>query len=137
MQLPSLDQINALSKNTLMENWEVKFTHVSETELWATMPVSNKVKQPYGLLHGGASAALAETIGSTGSAIMVDPKKYMVVGINLTAHHTRGTKDGVVTGKGRIIHRGRSTHIWDIDIVNEEGKVLSTCRLTNFIKPIN
>ncbi|MGB0167125.1 MAG: PaaI family thioesterase [Luteibaculum sp.] len=117
-----------------MENWGIEFIKVSETELWAKLPVSEKVKQPYGLLHGGASAALAETIGSTGSAIYVDHNKYMVVGLNLQASHIRSAKSGFVIGKGRITHQGRSTHIWDIDIYNEEDKLVSSCRLTNFIK---
>ncbi|TXC81508.1 PaaI family thioesterase [Luteibaculum oceani] len=134
MELPSLEQINSLSKNTLMEHWDIKFTYVSESELWATMPVNNKVKQPYGLLHGGASAALAETVGSTGSALYVDPNKYMVVGINLTAHHLRSATEGLVTAKGKIVHQGRTTHLWDIDIYNDAGKLVSSCRLTNFIK---
>ena len=100
------------------------------------MPITNKVKQPFGLLHGGASAALAETIGSLGSALLVDNKKFLVVGLNLTANHLRSAREGYAIGKGKIIHRGRSTHIWDIIIENEEGKTLSDCRLTNFIKPL-
>lgn len=136
MELPSLKELNALNKNTLMEAWDIEYIKVSEGELWAKMPITNKVKQPFGLLHGGASAALAETIGSLGSALLVDNKKFLVVGLNLTANHLRSAREGYAIGKGKIIHRGRSTHIWDIIIENEEGKTLSDCRLTNFIKPL-
>lgn len=136
MEMPSLERINALSKNTLLEAWNIKITKATGDELEATMPIENCVRQPYGLLHGGASAALAETIGSLGSALLVNPKEFLVVGLNLSANHLRSAKEGMVTGKGKIIHKGRSTHIWDIVIVNEEGKTLSDCRLTNFIKPI-
>ena len=79
MELPSLKELNALNKNTLMEAWDIEYIKVSEGELWAKMPITNKVKQPFGLLHGGASAALAETIGSLGSALLVDNKKFLVV----------------------------------------------------------
>ncbi len=133
MNLPSLDSVNAWSKDTLMEFWGITFTRITENELWATMPVTTKVKQPYGLLHGGATAALAETIGSTGSAIYAGPD-HIAVGLQLTANHLKSAREGTVTGKGRILHKGRSTHLWDITVYDAQENILSTCRLTNFIK---
>lgn len=123
-------------KNTLMETLDIKITHAAEGELDATMPVSPKNHQPYGLLHGGATAALAETIGSFGSVLLVDREKYAVVGIKLDCSHIRSTKSGIVTGKGKIIHQGRSTHLWEINVYDDQDRLLSSCRLTNFIKAL-
>lgn len=134
MNLLSIDTINSWSKNTLMEFWGVEFTRITATELWATMPVTDKVKQPYGLLHGGATATLAETIGSTGSAVYAG-KDHIAIGLQITANHLRSATEGIVTGKGFIVHKGRSTHLWDINIYDDQDRLLSTCRLTNFIKP--
>ena len=102
----------------------------------ATMPVDSRHHQPYGLLHGGASLALAETIGSVGSAMLVNPKEYLVVGLNMNCNHLKSVRSGMVTGVGKIIHQGRSTHIWDIVVKDDAERVLSTFRFTNFVKPI-
>jgi 1,4-dihydroxy-2-naphthoyl-CoA hydrolase len=130
------DMLNQWSRNTMMETLSMKFTEVGPDYVVATMPVDHRTHQPMGLLHGGASIALAETVGSSGSAMMVDREKYAVVGINMQAHHLKSIRTGTVTARGNIVHQGRSTHIWDITITGPKGEVISICRLTNFIKEI-
>lgn len=130
----TLDHINSWNKNTMMEVLDIKFTAVGPDFLVATMPVDHRTHQPMGLLHGGASIALAETVGSVGSALMVDPEKFSVVGLNMQANHLRSIRSGLVTATGNIIHAGRSTHIWDITVTDPEGHLISVCRFTNFIK---
>tara|TARA_R110001592_G_scaffold363221_3_gene681764 strand:+ start:160496 stop:160915 length:420 start_codon:yes stop_codon:yes gene_type:complete len=131
-----VDKFNAKNKNTLMETLGIEFTLVEKGHMEATMPVDSRHHQPYGLMHGGASLALAETVGSSGSAMYVDIKKNAVVGIQMSCNHLRGVKSGTVTAVGKIIHAGRSTHLWDIEVFNEDKKLVSTFRLTNFIKPL-
>ena len=131
----TVEVANTLIPNTLMETIGITFTHVGDT-LEAIMPVDKRTHQPIGLLHGGASIALAETIGSSGSAMLVDITKYAVVGLNMQANHMKSVREGMVTGVGKLIHKGRSTHIWDIEIIGPNKEIISLCRLTNFIKPI-
>lgn len=131
-----VDKFNEKNKNTLMETLGIVFTHVEKGHMEATMPVDSRHHQPYGLMHGGASLALAETVGSSGSAMFVDIKSNAVIGIQMSCNHLRGVKSGMVTAVGKIIHAGRSTHLWDIEVFNEQKKLVSTFRLTNFIKPI-
>lgn len=132
----NLDQINAFSKNTMMEVLGIEFTEFGPDYLVATMPVDHRTHQPMGLLHGGATIALAETLGSLGSALMVDNTKFAVVGLNMQTSHLKSIRSGHVTARGTIIHKGRSTHIWDISITGPEGQVISICRFTNFIKEL-
>ncbi len=129
--------VNTWSKNTMMEVLDMKFIEIGADYLVATMPVDHRTHQPMGLLHGGATIALAETVGSTGSALMVDTKKFAVVGLNMQTSHLKSIKTGLVTARAQIIHKGRSTHIWDITITGPEGQVISICRFTNFIKELN
>ncbi len=119
-----------------METLGIVFSYAKEGEVHATMPVDSRHHQPYGLLHGGASLALAETIGSVGSAMLVNPKKYLVVGLNMNCNHLKSVRSGMVTGVGKIIHQGHSTHFWDIVVKDDAERVLSTFRFTNFVKPI-
>ncbi len=130
----SVEFLNNWCKNTLMETLNITFTEIGEDYLVATMPVDSRTHQPAGLLHGGATIALAETVGSSGSAMMVDLTKYAVVGLNMQTNHLKSIRSGTVTAKGVIIHKGRSTHIWDITITGPAGEVISICRFTNFIK---
>lgn len=132
----TVDQFNAKNKDTLMETLGIQFTHAEKGLIKATMPVDSRHHQPYGLMHGGASLALAETVGSSGSAMYVDIKTNAVVGIQMSCNHLRGVKDGMVTAVAKIIHAGRSTHLWDIEIFDDNKKLVSTFRLTNFIKPL-
>lgn len=126
---------NEWSKNTLMQTLEIEFIDAGEDFLVATMPVNSRVHQPMGLLHGGASVALAESVGSAASIMFVNPEKSEVRGIEISANHLRAKKEGIVTGTARIIHKGRSIHLWEIKIVDEQGKLISICKLTNMILP--
>lgn len=125
---------NEYCRNTLSGATGMQFTVVNEGYVEATMPVDERTVQPYGLLHGGASAALAETIGSFGSHVIVAAEGGIAVGIELNINHLKGKKSGLVTGKGTLIHRGKSTHVWSIEIVDEHGVMLAISRLTVMIK---
>lgn len=108
----------------------IKFTDWTDDSLTATMPVEVKTKQPYGVLHGGASVVLAETIGSIASNLIIDNSAYMAVGLEINANHIRSVKSGLVKGIAKPIHTGRKTHVWDIKIYNELEKVVCVSRLT-------
>ena len=122
--------IQHLSKNNMGEHLEMKFTELGENFLKVTMPVDHRTHQPYGLLHGGASAALAETLGSVCSALVIDPEKFICVGIEINANHVRGVKSGYVTGTCTPLHLGATTHVWDIRIHDERNKLVCVSRLT-------
>ena len=126
---PDLAALNALNKNTMIAHLGIEFIEIGPDFLRARMPVDHRTLQPYGLLHGGASVTLAETLGSSASALCVDGDKA-VVGIEINANHVRGAKSGWVIGTARALHIGRSTHVWDIRIENEEGKLVCVSRLT-------
>lgn len=126
---------NDFSKNTLMQTLDIVFTDAGEDFLVATMLVNPRIHQPMGLLHGGASVALAESVGSAASMLYVNPEKQEVRGIEISANHLKSKREGVVTGTARIIHKGRSIHLWEIKITDEEGKLISLCKLTNMILP--
>ena len=130
----TINQLNQLNKNTMMEPLGIEYLEAETGYLKARMPVNDNTKQPNGILHGGANLALAETVAGLGSAIMVDMEKYHVRGAQVSANHVGTTNSGWVYAEGKIIHRGKNTHVWNIDIKNEDGKLLSTCRLTNFIQ---
>ncbi len=119
-----------MGKNTMVEHLGIVFTDIQEDSLTATMPVDKRTLQPYGLLHGGASVALAETLGSVAAHLSVDSDRYLTVGLEINANHIKSTRSGIVTGTARPIHIGRSTHVWSIDIVNEEGQLVCTSRIT-------
>ncbi len=123
------------SKDTLMETLEIKYIDAGEDFLTATMPVNPRVHQPMGLLHGGASVALAESVGSAASLLLVNPEKQEVRGIEISANHLRSKRDGIVTGTARIIHQGRSLHLWEIRITDEQDRLISICKLTNMVLP--
>lgn len=128
-----IDMCNDFSKNTLMETLEIQFIDAGPTFLTATMPVNPRVHQPMGLLHGGASAALAESVGSAASMLFIDQEKQEVRGIEISANHLRAKRSGMVTGTARIIHRGRSIHLWEIKITDEQDQLISLCKLTNMV----
>ncbi|MEM9052402.1 MAG: PaaI family thioesterase [Bacteroidota bacterium] len=129
-----LQKANAFSKGNMLETLGIVFTDIDENSIEATMPVNPKVHQPFGLLHGGATAALAESLGSSGSAMLLDTEAD-VVGIEINANHLRSVKSGMVTAKGELLHKGRKIHVWDIKVTDEQGKLISVCRLTNMILP--
>jgi uncharacterized protein (TIGR00369 family) len=124
---------NAFSKNTLMETLEIEFIDAGENFLKAKMPVNSRIHQPMGLLHGGASVALAESVGSAASMLFVNENEYEVRGIEISANHLRSKKEGVVYGTASIIHKGRTLHLWEIKITDEEGKLISLCKLSNIV----
>jgi uncharacterized protein (TIGR00369 family) len=124
---------NKLRKDTLVEGLGITYVPSAPGTFAATMPVDRRTVQPMGLLHGGATAALAETLGSMGSAMLVDRERFAVVGIELNANHLKGVRSGTVTATGTLLHRGRTTHVWDIRVNNEAGELVAVCRLTNVI----
>ncbi len=130
-----LQWCNDWSKNTLMETLEIKYVDAGEDFLVATMPVNPRVHQPMGLLHGGASVALAESVGSAASIMFVNPERQEVRGIEISANHLKSKKEGMVTATAKIIHKGASIHLWEIRIVDENDKLISLCKLTNMILP--
>ena len=134
-KIKMLQLCNEWSKNTLMQTLEIEYIDAGEDFLVAIMPVNARVHQPMGLLHGGASVALAESVGSAASIMFVNPEKSEVRGIEISANHLRSITEGVVTGTARIIHKGRSIHLWEIKIEDEKGNLISLCKLTNMILP--
>ncbi len=130
-----LANCNEFSKNTLMQTLEIEFIDAGEDFLKAKMPVNSKVHQPMGLLHGGATVALAESVGSAASMIFINPHENEIRGIEISANHLKSKREGVIFGTARIIHKGRSIHLWEIKITDEEDNLISLCKLTNMILP--
>jgi len=127
----SLDELDKLSKQTIAEHLGIEFTEVGKEYLVAKMPVDQRTHQPMGLLHGGASVVLAETLGSVASFLCIrDPDNYHAVGLEINANHVRSVRKGWVYGRCEPIHVGRSTHIWEIKITNDENKLVCISRLT-------
>lgn len=131
----SLEVIKPLGKGTMGEYLGIEWTEVGDDFIKAKMPVDHRTKQPYGLLHGGASCVLAETIGSVASAMVVDHFKFLCVGIEINANHVRSAREGYVTGIATALHLGGSTHVWDIKIHDEKEKLICVSRLTVAIVP--
>jgi 1,4-dihydroxy-2-naphthoyl-CoA hydrolase len=130
----SLEEINARNANTLMESLEISCVELGEDYIVARMPVNERTVQPMGLLHGGASAALIETIGSMGSILLIDNANQIAVGLEVNANHINGIAAGYVLAKGKIIHAGRKTHLWQVDITEEgTGKLICVGKLTVLI----
>lgn len=132
---PDLDQLNATSENTLMQTLGIRFSAVGEDWLSATMPVDAHTHQPFGLLHGGASVALAETVGSTAAVLTLDTARELAVGLDINANHVRGVRAGEVTGTARAVHVGRSTQVWEIRIVDADAALVCIARLTMAVVP--
>lgn len=131
----SIEALNTLSRATLIETLGIVFTAAGEDWVSATMPVDERTRQPYGLLHGGASVVLAETLGSSAGNLCVDTTRQVCVGLEINANHIRAVRGGTVTGTARAVHVGRSTHVWDIRIEDEAGKLVCTSRLTLAVVP--
>ncbi|KGQ20192.1 Thioesterase [Lysobacter dokdonensis DS-58] len=131
----SLDALNAMSRGTAMEPLGIVFTELGDDFLRATMPVDARTRQPYGLLHGGASVLLAETIGSSAGMMSVRDGEG-VVGIEINANHLRGVREGQVTGTARPLHVGRQTQVWEIRIEDERGRLVCISRLTLAVIPV-
>jgi len=125
----SLEYLNG-HEGTLNRNLGILFTEVGDDFVRGTMPVDERTMQPFGLLHGGASVALAETLGSMGAAMCVDADEYQVVGQEINANHVRAARSGLVTGTARAVHLGGRTHVWAIEIVNDAHKLVCISRIT-------
>jgi 1,4-dihydroxy-2-naphthoyl-CoA hydrolase len=125
-----VEQIRSFAADTLNEYIGIEFTEVGENYLKAKMPVDRRTKQAYGLLHGGASATLAETVGSVGSAMVLDPEQFFCVGIEINANHIGSAREGFVIATGTPLHLGGSTHVWDIRIIDHRDKLICVSRLT-------
>ena len=128
--LRTIEDLNANREGTLIANLGILFTEIGADFVRGTMPVDTRTVQPYGLLHGGASVALAETLGSMGAAMCVDAADYQVVGQEINANHVRAARGGLVTGTARAVHLGGRTHVWTIDIVNDAQKLVCISRIT-------
>ena len=125
--------LNTISQGTLLTYLEIEFVEIGDNYIIAKMPVKDKTSQPMGILHGGASVSLAESIGSAGSYMMIDPKKESAIGLEINANHVGSAREGYVYGKGILVHKGKTTHIWNIEIRNGHEKLISICRLTVMI----
>lgn len=131
----SLEEINKMNEGTMMEFLGIEYLEVGEGFVRARMFVKKELSQPYGMLHGGASMALAESIGGAGSACYVDMNDNIITGMQMSTNHVKSAMVGTyVYATATIIHKGRQTHVWNIDITNENDEMVSTCRLTNFIR---
>lgn len=130
-----LHQLNNWGGETLGKTLDIIFTEVSAETLTATMPVTPKVHQPYGILHGGASCVLAETLGSCLSVIHVDIEKFAPVGTNINSNHLRSKKDGMVTGTAKFVRKGKTMHVSEIEIRDEKGELINHTTMTNNIIP--
>jgi 1,4-dihydroxy-2-naphthoyl-CoA hydrolase len=128
--LLTLEELNAGRAGTILEHIGVEFTQIGDDFVRGTMPVDGRTRQPYGLLHGGASVALAESLGSTGATMCIDTQQYQCVGQEINANHLRPARSGYVTGTARPVHLGGRTHVWGIEITNEAGKLVCISRLT-------
>lgn len=135
-QLLTLEELNDLCKNTMMEHLGIEFTEVSNGRLVAKMPIDNRTIQPMKRLHGGATMALAESVGSAGSLTLVDLTKYAVLGVEISGSHVGATSGDFVVATGTILHQGKTSHVWEIRVEDQKGKLISLCRLSNRIIPI-
>ena len=139
MEIPKLtystpvEMVGHYLKNTLVEHLGIQFTSYGEGWVEATMPVDRRTFRPGNLLHGGANLALAETIAGFGSMLAVDIQEFDIRGIQVSANHTGKAERGVVHARAEVLHLGKRTHVWNVDIRNEAGKLISTARVTNMI----
>lgn len=127
---PTVEQLNGSGADTMVSHLGIVFTAVGDDTVTATMPVDQRTRQPYGLLHGGASVALAETLGSVAASLVVDASRFQVVGLEINANHVRGVRAGLVTGTVSPLHLGRSTHVWQTMVHDEKGRLVCVSRLT-------
>jgi len=131
----SIASLNELLSNTMGESLGIEWLEVGDDFMVARMPVDNRTRQPYGLLHGGASCALAETIGSVASAMVIDHERFACVGLEINANHVRSAREGFVKGKAKPLHLGANTHVWDIRITDEAERLVCVSRLTVAVIP--
>ena len=132
----SVDILTQISLNTAVQQLGIEFLEVGDDYLKGRVPVDHRTHQPYGLLHGGASVVLAETLGSTASYLCIDSSRFYCVGLEVNANHLRGLRSGRVTAVARAVHLGRTTHVWDIRLSGDDGKTSCISRLTMAIVPL-
>ena len=132
-----LAKCNAMCKNNLMETLNIEFIEIGEDFVTARMPVNSKVHQPDGVLHGGASVALAESVGSMASHIFLDSSEFYIRGIEISANHLKSIKEGEVFAKATFIHKGQTTQLWEIRITDSENSLISLVKLTTIALPKN
>ena len=130
-----LAKCNEMSKNTLIETLGIEFTDLGDDFVLAKMPVNSTVHQPDGVLHGGASVALAESVGSVASHIFMDASEYYIRGIEISANHVKSISEGYVYAKATFLHKGRTTQLWNIRITDEEDNLISAVKLTTIALP--
>ena len=130
-----LEVCNKACENTLMQTLDIEYTDVGENFLTARMPVTPKVHQPDGVLHGGATVALAESVASAASYIFLDGQKFFVRGIEIAANHVKSISEGYVFARAVIVHKGRTTQLWEIRVTNAEDQLISLCKLTTIALP--
>lgn len=130
-----LQKANEVCKNTLMETLEIEMIDFGDDYLIARMPVNSRVHQPDGVLHGGATAALAESVGSFAAHIFMDTEKVFIRGLQITANHLKAVREGFVFAKATFIHKGRTTQLLDIKVTDEQDNLVSTCRLSTISLP--
>jgi len=130
-----LRRCNAITKNTLMETLSIEYTEIGDNYLIARMPVNERVHQPDGVLHGGAMVALGESVGSAAAIVFMDTSKYSVRGIEISANHVKGIREGFVYAKAKPLHLGRTTQVWDIKITDEDNNLISAVKLTTIALP--
>lgn len=135
-RLPDIEALNATLKSTIGEVLDIRFESFDDDSISASMAVDARTHQPYGLLHGGASVVLAETLGSTASYLCIDTSRFYCVGLEVNANHLRGLRSGRVHAVARPVHLGRSTHVWDIRLTGDDGKPSCISRLTMAIVPL-
>lgn len=131
--ISTLKIFNERSKNTLMETLNIKYIAIGDDFLTAKMPVNSRVYQPYGQLHGGATAALAESVGSAASMFFINDENQFINGIQLSINHIKSKKEGVVFATAKNIHKGKTTHLWEIRIVDEKDALISVAKMTNIV----
>ena len=127
---PTVEAVQAVCANTMVDHLGIVVTAIGEDFIAASMPVDHRTLQPAGLLHGGASLALAESLGSVASSLCVDTSRYAVVGLEINGNHIRSVRSGSVLGTARPLHLGRSTHVWEIRVEDERGRLVCISRLT-------
>jgi 1,4-dihydroxy-2-naphthoyl-CoA hydrolase len=131
----TLDDLSGIRANTMADFLGLEWVEIGDDFLKMSMPVNDTTRQPYGFLHGGASCALAETVGSVASSLVIDTTKFYCVGLEINANHLRSVREGIVTAIAKPLHLGRSTHVWDIKIYDDKKKLFCVSRLTVAIVP--
>jgi 1,4-dihydroxy-2-naphthoyl-CoA hydrolase len=134
--IEDLNNFRGIHKDNVNKVLDIVFTEIDDDTLTATMPVDHRTIQPFGILHGGASCVLAESLGSVAAWMCIDPAKQKAVGLEIHAHHLRPVSSGKITGICKSLHRGRTMHLWQIDTCNDEGKMNCTVRLSVAIRDI-